>query len=45
MAGGSKGFLNQNRFKSGKAIKRQAKLKTEGIHNKSAKREGFDQSK
>jgi hypothetical protein len=27
MAGGNKGFLNQNRFKSGKALKQQLKIR------------------
>ena len=27
MAGGNKGFLNQNKFKAGKSVKRQSKLR------------------
>jgi len=45
MARQSKGFLNLNRFKSGKAIKRQAKRRARDSQNKPLRRGAYGQSK
>jgi hypothetical protein len=45
MARQSKGFLNLNRFKSGKAIKRRAKQRAANSRNKSVREGAYGQSK
>ena len=45
MARQSKGFLNLNRFKSGKAIKQQTKRRTGDSQSKSMKGGVYGQSK
>ena len=45
MARQNKGFLNLNRFKSGKAIKRRAKQRTGDSRNNSIRQGAYGQSK
>jgi len=40
----SKGFLNLNRFKSGKAIKQQTKLRVGNNRNEPIKKDSYGQS-